>query len=100
MEIRYECKRCGKEVNAKLFKAKFKSWNGKGDYHNWLDCTECGKYIKFIGQRELDGMVRLESDGNVFLPPREGGYAETEITLGELSFKLDLILDHLGVKNG
>lgn len=54
--------------------------------HNKLYCEKCKRYIKFISQKELNK-----------LSPVAGGVPE-QITLEEINFKLDLILDHLGIK--
>ena len=88
MIIRYKCQRCEKEVNAKVTKSAFKSKNYKGKQHNRLDCTECGKYIKFIGQNDLDALLKIENTDEPAM-----------VTLDEINFKLDLIIDHLGITN-
>jgi hypothetical protein len=94
MEIRYKCERCDKEVKAKVSKKAFKSEGGKGKKHNRVDCLECGRYIKFIGESELD-RIKIVQNVDDFqehpIYPEDG--------LAELNFKLDLIIDHLGVKN-
>ena len=75
-QIRYQCNRCEKMVIANVIK--------KSPKQNKLVCTECKQYIKFIGQTELEGCM-IDSD--------------IEDPLHEISFKLDLILDHLGIRS-
>ena len=41
------CNHCQKEVKASISKRSFK--NGQG-FHLRADCTECGKFIKFVSQ--------------------------------------------------
>jgi len=84
MEIDYLCNRCNKIVKAKVTRTGFKKVNYGGKKHNRLDCTECGKYIKFIGKQELFEYTNDE-------PPEVNG------GLDEINFKLDLILDNLGI---
>ncbi len=86
MEIDYKCQRCNKVVKARVYKKAFKSRNNKGKKHNRLDCTVCGRYIKFISQHELDN---LESGSDEF---------SHTVTLEELNFKLDLILIELNIR--
>jgi len=87
MEITYYCQRCKKLSRAKVTLTAFRSKNYTGKKHNRVDCLECGKYIKFMGEKELR---KIKSESAI----------DREITNAELNFKLDLILDHLGVKNG
>ena len=99
MEINYKCERCGKTVKAKLTKTAFKSLDYKGKKHNRLDCTVCGKYIKFIGENELSKIVSNWKDK---IPSNKVSVDEKNlnrqlVTLEELGFKLDLIIDHLGI---
>jgi len=82
MEIDYECKRCGKVVKAIVTRSAFKSKNYEGKKHNRLDCKECGRYIKFIGKREL---AKHKNVGEI----------QDRVTLEEINFKLDLILEYL-----
>ena len=81
MQVTYHCNRCEKDVVADVLI--------KGD-HNKLVCTECKKYIKFIGKAEL---------GNLKLQSRE---SRTEIIPDEyallkgISDKLDTLIEILG----
>ena len=93
MEIKFECYRCNKIVSARLYKVGFKKGTG---FHNRLDCTECGKFIKFIGSSELDkispgwrGKIEFKNKKKV---------SEDKSILSEINFKLDLIIDHLGIE--
>jgi len=66
-----------------------KCGSGKGvvqitDTHKKLSCDRCGSYVKFIGKKD-------------FLIDADNADDET-IFLDEINFKLDLILDHLGIK--
>ena len=47
----------------------------------------CHKYIKFIGDKELEYCEKVDG-------------LETKTDLQEVNFKLDLILDHLGIRAG
>ena len=87
-----KCKKCGSKnlvVNQEMFK------DGSGP-HSRCTCKDCGAFYGFLGKDEkkrfageiLDGI--LEPDIKV----------KSSIKLKDLDFKLDLILDHLGVKNG
>ena len=105
MEIDYICNRCDKVVRARVYKAKFeKSSSRDRKYHNRVDCTECGKYIKFIGDRELSDLypgwrdvIEFKGDfiKSVVLPSKK---KKKSVRLAEMDFKLDLILEHLGIK--
>ena len=96
MKIYYECARCDKMVEAVVYLANFKNRKNKGLMKR-LDCLECGRYIKFIGDKELNDIDPKWRDKTDF---KEKERLENEIDLEEINFKLDLILDHLGVKNG
>ena len=100
MEIQYKCKRCKRIVTAKVTESKFKSLKGGGKVHNRLDCTVCGKYIKFIGERELYSILksgdRNEKYSRIF--KSEKSLNLNFVSLEEINFKIDLILDHLGIK--
>ena len=108
MEIDYLCNRCEKVVKARVYKAKFeKSSSRDKRYHNRVDCTECGRYIKFIGDRELSDLYPnwrdvIDYRPNVVMPGNivKKIKKKRSARLAEIDFKLDLILDHLGVKNG
>ena len=93
MQIKFECYRCNKIVAAKLYKAKFKKGTG---HHNRLDCTECGKFIKFIGSDELDEISPGWEEMIDFKNKKK--ISDDRSILAEISFKLDLIIDHLGIK--
>jgi hypothetical protein len=96
MEIGYRCERCEKKVTARIYLAKFKSWEGKGKDHVRMDCKECGKYIKFIGKNELSNMGIDIMD---LVKKKVPKHPDTGITLKDINFKLDLIIDHLGIKS-
>ena len=107
MEIDYICNRCDKVVKARVYMAKFeKSTSRDKKYHNRVDCTECGNYIKFIGDRELSDLYPNWKDEIGFKGDFINGVVSKKVKkkksakLAEIDFKLDLILDHLGVKNG
>lgn len=97
MEIRYKCNRCKKIVRAVLYKTNFK--NGKSDKdHKRIDCLECGKYIKFISVRELDVLVNGWREKVEHIPTPIKVKKKSRINLQDINFKLDLILDHLGIE--
>ena len=97
MEIKHECFRCNKIVTAIVSKVPFKK--AKGRFHNRLDCTVCGKSIKFIGENELSKIVTNWKDKIQINNTDERNLNRQLVTLEELGFKLDLIIDHLGIKN-
>ena len=95
LEINYECKRCKKIVRAKVYKTNFK--NGKSDKdHNRVDCAECGKYIKFIGERELTelcpGWQHDITSKRTKIEKRSDSSA-LDKRLDQIEFKLDVIID-------
>ena len=95
--IKYECKRCKKVVKAILHKAKFKKKSSRNKaFHYRLDCLECNKYIKFVGEKELSTLV-IDPESIKEKPSVKRNKPDASITLTDLSFKLDLILDHLGI---
>jgi len=105
MIIQYECPRCLKDVDASLIKTEFnakpanvKKYNLK-PYHYRLDCLECGRYIKYIGEGELLGLgVNLDEIEFKKSPARRKKIASKHrVTMEELNFKLDLIISHLGI---
>ncbi len=69
------CGRCGSEFG----------FIETTELHRKLSCYSCKKYIKFIGKNE-----KYESAEDIEDIPG--------ITLEEVNFKLDLILDHLGIR--
>lgn len=97
--INYRCERCNKNVKAKISRTQFKKNKDYHDsnrgYHNRLDCTECGKYIKYIGEQELRE-IKIKYADNI-LDDLQDRPHRPEDDLSEISFKLDLILDHLGI---
>lgn len=52
--------------------------------HRKLSCFDCGNYIKMIGKAE------------VFIP--EHTDEDIKEIVKEINFKLDVIIDHLGIK--
>ena len=90
--IRFKCNRCGKEVNASLSRVTYKNHGGT---HRRVDCVECGKFIKYLGKDEVIDDFQEHPD----YPEDEYILNRKFVTLDELSLKLDLILDHLGIKN-
>ncbi len=52
--------------------------------HQKLLCAECDKYIKFVGKNDHFRRVTDEPDMDL---------------LQEINFKLDLLLDHLEIRN-
>ena len=72
-----------------------------------MDCLECGKYIKFISDKELDAISPGWEKEVKFKEETETPSStvthwvkkKKSIRLAEMDFKLDLILDHLGIKN-
>jgi len=69
------CQRCGGE---------FGSIDTSG-LHNKLTCYSCKKYIKFVRKYDV-----YESADDIV--------DDQKITLEEINFKLDLILDHLNIR--
>ena len=111
MEIRYKCKRCKKIVNAIVYQTNFK--NGKSDKdHNRVDCGECGRYIKFIGNRELSDIYPgWEHEIIKKRTPIDRKYQQASISdhssvdlskiienQKEIKFLLDVIIDHLQIR--
>ena len=96
MEIEYKCKRCKKTVKARVYRTNFK--NGKSDKdHIRVDCGECGRYIKFIGNRELTDIY--PGWEHEITSERKQEKQLGEPSLAEMNFKLDLILDHFGIRD-
>lgn len=60
----------------------------QGSTHKKLTCAECLRFIKFVGKHEHYRQVIEE----------EKEAEALEDTFKEINFKLDLILDHLGIK--
>ena len=94
MEIDYKCDRCDKTVKAKVTKKSFSGHANPKKEHIRLDCTECGKYIKFIGHKEFDEISQSTHKDDFEEHP---DYPEDNGGLDEINFKLDLILYHLGI---
>jgi len=76
MYLSYKCNRCKKIVKAKLTKVTYKN---NGGTHNRVDCAECGKFIKYLGKDDFQEH------------PEQPDYFD------KINFKLDLILDNLGI---
>ena len=75
--IKAKCKKCGSSnlrVELEMFK------NGSGP-HRRCTCNDCGAFQKFISKKEVEN---IEITTN-------------PVTLDDLNFKLDLILDNLGI---
>ena len=71
-----------------------KSINGQIEFkepHNKLSCGECGKYIKFISDSDAAFLEWVDKES----APKQ----QNNSTIQEINFKLDLVLDHLGIKN-
>ena len=98
MNIKYKCKRCDKVVTAIITERPFANGEKPNELHNRLDCTECGKYIKFIGKKELRELLISVSAYDDLPDPAYDDLPD--VSLSEINFKLDLIIDHLGIKNG
>lgn len=52
--------------------------------HYELICTSCNKHLQFISKGMLDSLPDI-------------GKEKEEVTLETINFKLDLILEHLGI---
>jgi len=92
MEIDYKCNLCDKTVKAKVTKKSFSGHANPKKEHIRLDCTECGKYI-FIGHKEFDEISHWQSTHKDDFQehPEQPDYFD------KINFKLDLILDNLGI---
>jgi hypothetical protein len=69
------CGRCGSEFG----------FIETTELHRKLSCYSCKKYIKFVGKNDI-----YESADDIVDNP--------SITLEEINFKLDLILDNLNIR--
>jgi len=78
VRLNKNCKKCGSN-NGILNK------NGP---HTKLSCNHCGSYIKFVSKNEYNKLI--EDNGM-----EDNGMEGNDID--EINFKLDLILDHLGI---
>ena len=78
MQIQYKCFKCEKEVTVNVIKA---------GPHNKLVCSECKAYIKFISNDELESCLSMMD------------FKSNSTLIDEIVFKLDLIIDHLGIKD-
>lgn len=104
MIIDYTCNRCNKVVKARVYQVRFEKRSLDKRYHNRVDCTECGRYIKFVGDRELSDInpnwkneIEIKSylvEDDSVKPLKK----KKSVRLAEMDFKLDLIMDHLGIK--
>lgn len=61
--------------------------------HKKLNCIECGKHVKFIGKDELQKYMSLEP-----VSAQEVEKMANVDPIAEISFKIDLIIDHLNIK--
>lgn len=66
--------------------------------HSKLVCGECWEFQRFIPKNIAKNFKEMKASqiNNVLDNIPEGGKQDMEY-LGEISFKLDLILDHLGI---
>ena len=78
VKLNKECQHCGK------FEYGVIAASGP---HMRLNCNECGKFIKFVKKTEIYEYID---------EPKEP--EEDPDILKEINFKLDLILDHLGIR--
>jgi len=62
------------------------------DMHKKLSCNRCDAYIKFVGKK--DNLVDVEE----WVDDDVNGNNQLDNQLEEINFKLDLLLDHLGVR--
>jgi hypothetical protein len=65
--------------------------------HRKLICGACNKYLKFVGEAEFQNIVRL----NQYPSNMHDDLIENtgfDQAMGEINFKLDLIIDHLNIK--
>ena len=116
MIIKYKCNRCKKTVDVRLggHKFNYKEGNkerwGLPDVHYRLDCTVCNRLIRYISKDDLLNLgVDLEKvpvthkgrrkkiKSKVQKKPARFTEPNT-VSLGELNFKLDLILEHLEIQ--
>ena len=75
-----KCRKCKSEkleVRIETFK--------DGSEHNRLMCTDCGVFQKFLNSTDAKNFRMMVGD------------SVEDVTLAEINFKLDLILDHLGI---
>ena len=114
MEINYRCNRCKKIVRARVsiqvFKGKARKRNGRlTKEHCRVDCLECGRYIKFISEGELNGSypnwrnevndkrtsIKKIKQKNITNPD----FSEIIENQKEIKFKLDVIIDLLSIED-
>ena len=97
MEIAYPCNMCDSKICRVLDSGP----------HKKLVCVECGGHVKFISKKDLEEYRNTEWAGSTAACwPTDGmSWSETnEVTkidlLKEINFRLDLIMDHLNIKEG
>jgi DNA transposition AAA+ family ATPase len=73
------CKKCG----------HYKGIINKNGPHIKLSCDYCGSYIKFISKNEYNALI---------IDNEEQKNQTDDDIMNEINFKLDLILDHLGIR--
>ena len=103
MKARYVCARCDMKVDVIIYKHKFKKGRNKGKgYHNRMDCEICGRFIKFIGNKELDDIApgwRKELDFKVKSDHSSVDLSKIIENQKEIKFLLDVIIDHLQIRD-
>lgn len=55
-----------------------------------LSCNTCMKYIKFVGKKDTFQYISVDVEEDDIIVNKD--------MLNEINFKLDLILDHLGIR--
>ena len=96
-----KCKRCGSK-NLVVKQEMFKDGSGP---HSRCNCKDCGSFYGFLGKDQkrlfageiLDGILEPDVDDKMKSSIK---LKDLKSDLESLSFRIDLILDKLGVKNG
>ena len=89
-----KCRKCGSTdlvVKQEMFR------DGSGP-HSRCSCVECGSFYGFLGKEEKKKFAGQVLDG--IIEPEKDKFGNSSVKLKDLDFKLDLIIDHLGIKNG
>ena len=103
--IKYNCPRCGESNKCRMSKVKYPNNSGT---HLRIDCGLCKKLIKYVGKEEAISKFNQKIDQNLFFDQVEkqensDDYSNKEDiekileNQSEISFKLDLIIDHLNI---
>lgn len=86
------CKYCGSE-KGKVFQA---------GPHRKLVCGACGKYLRFLNKASFSFLVQSDVTAakvqSRLEEPLDEPLDVDRMSLDEINFKLDLILDHLNIK--